>query len=302
MLWFDLWPSVWCRNMGVKESDSGSGDVRSAMWLVANGCTVELKDAHRIWKLKRHTKTIRSHQNPFNLMIVSEPNHTNKCNETFSQPLNGLSLSSSVTVALKDKHSYRNAEMLQQRKNWETSTAIERKLTTFVLRLLFIFLLSFSSFFFHSVCLVLTSASLSLSITCCYFNPFMSTCELFAVCDSSLQLTKLKYSHMWKQALSLALPRLCALSYLNVKTLSHTYFFHRCRRSKGKSSVVIESPPPLKPWTENHILRKQSRISLYLCLSIPLSLFCLALLLNLFSFSVYFYPFSYITSHTHSLP
>lgn len=185
MSWLDLWPSVWCRNMGAKESDSG--DVWSAMWLVANGCTLELKDAHRIWKLKRHTKTIRSHQNPFNLTNVSEPNHTNKRNEIFSQPLNGLSLSSSVTVGFKDKYFYRNAEMLQQRKNWEKSTSIERKQTAFVLQLLFIFLLSHLSF---SHCLSSTHQCFAffihnlLFLLVCYL--FMSTCELFAVCDPSL--------------------------------------------------------------------------------------------------------------------
>lgn len=187
-------------------------------------------------------------------------------------------------------------------KNRETSTAIKRKQTAFVLQLLFIFLLSHPSFSLRlsstHQCFAFFIHNL-LFLYVCYL--FMSTCELFAVCDPSLQLTKLKYSHVWKQALSLALPRLCALSYINVKTVSHTYFFHRCHRSKGKSSVVIVTPS-LKTLNRKPHPEEAVTDLLYLCLSISLSLFCLALLLNLFSFSVYFYPFSYITSHTHSLP
>lgn len=111
-----------------------------------------------------------------------------------------------------------------------------------------------SSFFIHNLLLLFV----------CYL--FTSTCERVN------KQTKWKRSHVWKQPLSLALSGSCAnASYLNVKTLSHTYFFDRCHRSKGKPSVVIESPPPLKPWTESHILRKQSRISLYLSFFLYLS-------------------------------
>lgn len=67
----------------------------------------------------------------------------------------------------------------------------------------------------------------------CY--PFMSTCEFFCCVRPFSPANKIKIQTRVKSgdlSLSLALPRLCALSYLNVKTLS--------------SHIFLSQVPPIK--------------------------------------------------------